>query len=137
MSAVIGACGVPYRAFAEARVSDTLAMSELVMEGLTDVMHRPGFARSINARLRDDVLDRLRTSAIWFAPEVTVTVCRDPTDDKYLELALPSAGTIIQRRSGPSDPEPLAWYSGTTTCHLSCSYSRSATAARNRVIAFR
>jgi hypothetical protein len=51
----------------------------------------------MNARLRDDMLDGLWTSAIWFTPEVPVTDCRDPADNKYLELALASAAASIAR----------------------------------------
>lgn len=70
-------------------------MSGPVMDEVMDVIHRPRLARFMNARLRDDVLDGLRTSAIWFTPAVPVTDCRDPTDNKYLELALASAAAII------------------------------------------
>jgi uncharacterized protein len=33
--------------------------------------------------------------AVWFVPSVRVTDCRDPKDDKYLELALAAAAAFI------------------------------------------
>jgi hypothetical protein len=90
----------PYRALAKARAVDILALSPAVL----DVLHRPGLARFINPRLRDDVLDGLTSASAWFEPTVVVTDCRDPTDNKYLELALASgAPTIVS-----SDKDLLA-----------------------------
>ena len=37
----------------------------------------------------------LRNTAIWFEPAVSLTDCRDPKDDKYLELALAAGAEII------------------------------------------
>jgi predicted nucleic acid-binding protein len=41
------------------------------------------------------VLEILRRAAVWFEPEVRVTDCRDPKDDKYLELALAAGAETI------------------------------------------
>jgi hypothetical protein len=41
------------------------------------------------------VLRILRGAAIWFDPVVRVTDCRDPKDDKYLELALAAGAEVI------------------------------------------
>jgi hypothetical protein len=37
----------------------------------------------------------LRDGAIWFEPDMRVTDCRDPKDDKYLELAFAAGAEII------------------------------------------
>src|ERR1700747_3042050 len=48
----------------------------------------PKFAFAIPPARRERVLEILRRAAVWFEPAVPVTDCRDPKDDKYLELAL-------------------------------------------------
>ncbi|WP_158258501.1 putative toxin-antitoxin system toxin component, PIN family [Rhodopila globiformis] len=35
------------------------------------------------------------TDATWFTPSVPVTVCRDPKDNKSLELALAAGAAIL------------------------------------------
>ena len=37
----------------------------------------------------------LQHAAIWFDPAVRITDCRDPKDDKYLELALAAGAETI------------------------------------------
>jgi putative PIN family toxin of toxin-antitoxin system len=37
----------------------------------------------------------MRDAAIWFDPAARVRECRDPKDDKYLELALASGAETI------------------------------------------
>jgi putative PIN family toxin of toxin-antitoxin system len=66
-----------------------------VFDEILDVLHRPKLARFVSAELRDDLLDQLISAATWFEPAVTVTDCRDPADNKYLELALDARATII------------------------------------------
>ena len=54
---------VPYRTLAKARTADTLALSAAVLDEIMDVLHRPGLARFIDPRLRDDVLDGLASAS--------------------------------------------------------------------------
>jgi putative PIN family toxin of toxin-antitoxin system len=67
------------------------------------VLHRPRLARFIDVDLRAELLDQLVSGTIWFEPAISVTDCRDPTDNKYLELApAAQAATIVS-----SDQDPL------------------------------
>lgn len=96
VSAAMNVGGVPYLAFRKARATDILAMSQFVFDEIFEVLHRPRLARFIDSDLRDDLLDRLVSSTVWVDPLLAVTDCRDPKDNKYLELALAaSAGTIV------------------------------------------
>jgi predicted nucleic acid-binding protein len=56
---------------------------------------RPRLARFIDPELRDKVLSLLDVSGVPFAPAERVTDCRDPKDDKYLELALAASADRI------------------------------------------
>jgi len=86
---------MPYRAFAKARASDQLAMSQAVFDEVSDVLYRAGLARFIDPELRDDMLDQLSSGTAWFEPNVVVSDCRDPKDNKYLELAVTAAAAFV------------------------------------------
>jgi len=94
VSAAMDVDGTPYQALRKARATDVLAMSQMVFDELSDVLHRPRLARLIDAALRADLLDQL-LSGTWFEPTVVVTDCRDVVDNKYLELALAAQAGII------------------------------------------
>jgi uncharacterized protein len=88
--------GTPFQALKKARAADTLALSQAVFDEVFDVLHRPRLARFIDADLRTELLDQLVSGTLWFEPAISVTDCRDPTDNKYLELALAAqAATIV------------------------------------------
>ena len=84
------------RAFELARGRDTLAMSRPVFDEIADVLNRPRLARFIRPDLRSKLLALLSSGAQWYQPADRVEDCRDPADNKYLELALAAgAGTIV------------------------------------------
>ena len=70
-------------------------MSQPVRDEIADVLHRPRLARFVKPELRDEVLALLLSGAQWFRPAVAVADCRDPLDNKYLELALASGAAAI------------------------------------------
>ena len=93
--------GVPQRALRKARAIDTLVMSSSVFDEVFDVLHRPRLARFVDAELRADLLDQLVSGCLWFEATAVVADCRDPADNKYLELALAAqASTMV---SGDQD----------------------------------
>ncbi len=96
VGAAIGRRSRPRLAFDKARAEDTFALSSSVWAEIVQVLHRPRLTRFVDAALRDELLDVLGAAASWFTPIQRVSVCRDPKDDKYLELALASdAATIV------------------------------------------
>lgn len=73
-----------------------MAMSQPVFDEVLDVLHRPKLQRWVVPGLRADLLNQLVSGALWFAITAAVTDCRDPKDNKYLELALAAqAGLIV------------------------------------------
>lgn len=96
VSATFSSHGVPAQAVQRALREDRVAISEHVMTELLDVLHRPGVTRFLKPDLRSELLGQLVALGIPFEPAERVTDCRDPKDDKYLELALAShADTIV------------------------------------------
>ncbi|MGA9865219.1 MAG: putative toxin-antitoxin system toxin component, PIN family [Acetobacteraceae bacterium] len=98
-STLVGAAlkedSIPERALLRAEETDVFALSSAVEAEIATVLSRPKFARSISLARRELVLRLVREAAVWFAPTIRVTDCRDPNDDKYLELALASGAETI------------------------------------------
>lgn len=79
------------RALAESH----LLISEAVMEELTDVLSRPKFDRYIDVSDRQGFLRRLARMAEWVPIVQVIRACRDPRDDKFLELAINGEADLI------------------------------------------
>ena len=95
VSAALKADSVPERALLRAEEVDVFALSAAVDGEIAGVLNRPRLARAIPLARRERVLEILRHAAVWFEPTVQVTDCRDPKDNKYLELALAAGGETI------------------------------------------
>ncbi len=98
-STVVGAAlkadSVPERALLWAEEVDVFALSAAVDAEVAEVLSRAKFARVIPLERRQHFLEVLRSTAIWFEPATRVNDCRDPKDDKYLELALAAGAETI------------------------------------------
>jgi uncharacterized protein len=79
---------VPERALLRAQEVHVFALCAAVDAEIAVVLNLSKFAHAISLARREQVPEILRRSAMWFEPTVQVTDCRDPKDDKYLELAL-------------------------------------------------
>lgn len=66
----------------------TLYASNATLTELALVAQREGFDRYLPLSVRTRVFQNFATRAMVVAPQVTVTDCRDPKDNKFLELAL-------------------------------------------------
>ena len=95
VSAALKADSVPERALLRAEETDVFALSAAVEAEIVEVLGRPRFARAIPSERRDHILGVVREAAVWFEPGVHIVDCRDPKDDKYLELALAAGAEII------------------------------------------
>ena len=95
VGAALKADSVPERALLRAEEVDVFALSAAVAAEITEVLNRPKFARVLAPVRRERVLGLLRDAAVWFEPAIRVADCRDPKDDKYLELALVSGAETI------------------------------------------
>jgi putative PIN family toxin of toxin-antitoxin system len=92
---------VPGNAVRQAVDSGLLLVSEATMNELADVLARPKFDRYVSLADRQQFL-RLLGRVAEFVPIVyPVRECRDPEDDKFLDVALNGkAGVIL---TGDSD----------------------------------
>ena len=78
-----------------AEATDVFALSTSVDAEIAEVLGRPKFARVLSIERRELILNTIRRMAVWFVPSEPVTDCRDPKDDKYLELALAAGAAFI------------------------------------------
>jgi putative PIN family toxin of toxin-antitoxin system len=86
---------IPTQALLHARHNDLIAISDETEAEIIEVLNRPKFLRGIEPSQRALVLALLIGASARFTPSVPMTDCRDAKDNKYLELALAAAATII------------------------------------------
>ena len=70
------------------------AFSDHTFVELTDVLMRDKFDRFVSPQERAAVLKRVAQAAEWFRPTEKIDDCRDPKDNKFLELALAASATL-------------------------------------------
>lgn len=88
----------------------TLLLSRLTLDELVEVLHRP------RLRLKYQLSDRILQATLrlivarseFVYPDVRITACRDPKDDKFLEVAVAGKADVIV--SGDNDLLVLAPY---------------------------
>ena len=86
---------VPGRAVRKAVDTCHLLVSESVLAELADVLARPKFDRYISVEDRQQFLRLLGRIAEMVPITYTVHACRDPRDDKFLELTVNGSADFI------------------------------------------
>ena len=71
------------------------AFSKSTFRELTEVLLREKFDTYFSRELRVQILKKIARDAEWFNPAEAVKDCRDPKDNKFLELAVVSNATAI------------------------------------------
>lgn len=85
----------------KAQASGLVLMSEAVLAELEEVLNRPKFDKYLTATERKLFLAGFVKTVQFVGIEETIKICRDPKDDKYLELAVGGKATCIV--SGDAD----------------------------------
>lgn len=86
---------LPGRVFYEALDRGEILLSQEVVEELSDVLSREKFDRYLRFEEREQFLNALIRDATLVEVTEEVEVCRDPKDDKYLELAISGGATHV------------------------------------------
>ncbi|HTS35221.1 MAG TPA: putative toxin-antitoxin system toxin component, PIN family [Candidatus Solibacter sp.] len=95
VSAVVFPESVPRRAVNQAIERDVVLLSESTMHELTQVLARPKFDRYISREERARFLAQVAGVAEFVSVIQLVRECRDPSDDKFLEVALNGRADVI------------------------------------------
>jgi uncharacterized protein len=88
VSAVIFRDSVPRQAVSKVLHHGVLLLSEDTFNELKEVLFRPKLDRYVSRELRALFLAQLRSVAEFIPTIRIVRECRDPKDDKFLEVAL-------------------------------------------------
>jgi len=105
VSALLMKKSVARDALDKARTAGDILLSIDVIEELHDVLSRPAFDRYVDEEDRLKFLSLLVKEATLVEIAEKVKECRDPKDDKFLELAINGNATLIV--SGDKDLQVL------------------------------
>ena len=86
---------VPAQALRRAELEARLLVSEATMYELADILSRPKLDRYVSLEDRKSFVQRLGQIAEFVAIIQLVRECRDPRDDKLLEVALNGRADVI------------------------------------------
>ncbi|MFQ5754130.1 MAG: putative toxin-antitoxin system toxin component, PIN family [bacterium] len=91
----------PGLALQEALERGELLLSIEVLEEIAEVLRRKKFDRYVRRKTREQFLRALIQKAVFVEVNETIHVCRDPKDDKFLELAI--SGNAFKLITGDED----------------------------------
>ena len=95
VSALIFTNSAIMQAFREAKEKGVLLISSDILSELIDVLSRQKFDRYLAREIREDFLASLSTEAEMIEINEKIEICRDPKDNKFLELAVSGNDTHI------------------------------------------
>ncbi len=95
ISALLFENSKPAQALRYALVSGEILLSLDLLEELNEVLGRERFSRYVTREEREEFLEALVERAILIEITESVQACRDPKDNKVLELALSGAAQCI------------------------------------------
>jgi uncharacterized protein len=95
VSAIVFPLSVPRQAVDKALSNDILLLSEFTMDELKEVLFRPKFDRYVSREERALFFAQLESVAEVVPIIQLVRECRDPRDDKFLEVALNGRADVI------------------------------------------
>lgn len=77
------------RSLDRAIILGKIAFSNGTMDEFVEVLFRKKFDKYfLNNEEKSSAIERISLSAIFFSPTEVITECRDPKDNKFLELAV-------------------------------------------------
>jgi putative PIN family toxin of toxin-antitoxin system len=88
VSAMLFEDSIPGRAVLHLLARGQVLISEASLQEVREVLNREKFKKYVSFEDRELFLTRFIDAAEMFEPTVAVRACRDPRDDKYLELAV-------------------------------------------------
>ena len=95
VSAALFPLSHPWRVFDIVRGQGSLIASVETLAEIDTVLKRPRFDRYLRRTLREEFLEGLGQMVRVVEITQTIRACRDPKDDKFLELALSGRATHI------------------------------------------
>ena len=78
----------PRLALETAKNQGIIILSDTVIDELSNVLSRSKFDRYLAKSIRQELLETLVEASLLVQPSESTDECRDPKDNKYLELAI-------------------------------------------------
>ena len=73
-----------------------IAVSAAVLSEFAEVIFRKKFDKYfLNDEERHEAVDFIAINALLYSPKITINACRDPKDNKFLELAVAAEASCI------------------------------------------
>ncbi|HXR39985.1 MAG TPA: putative toxin-antitoxin system toxin component, PIN family [Terracidiphilus sp.] len=88
VSAALRRGSLPHRVLLQARVAGLLLASDATLTEFRDVLLRDKFDRKVDRALREGLLQEYARLCTLVPIPVHIRACRDPKDDKFLEVAV-------------------------------------------------
>lgn len=95
VSALLFANSSPRKALELALNTGTILISKETIDELNNVLSRPKFERYISPSKREDFLLSFVQKSVLVEIQEKIEECRDPKDNKFLELAISGKATVI------------------------------------------
>ncbi|TAE58848.1 MAG: putative toxin-antitoxin system toxin component, PIN family [Nostocales cyanobacterium] len=95
VSEVLIQSSVPDLAFKKAKSLGRILFSKATFEELQEILNRSKFDKYISASIRTQFLAKLKLEAEQVTINQIIQECRDPKDDKFLEVAINGNATHI------------------------------------------
>jgi len=95
VSAAFFSSSMPRRAITVARTQGDLLLSAALLRELRDVFSRPKFDRYVSVEARIELLIELERTSLFVPIREAVHACRDPKDDRVLEIAVNGEAAYI------------------------------------------
>jgi putative PIN family toxin of toxin-antitoxin system len=105
VSAALFQDSVPDQALRRGLATGDILISSATIAELSEVLSRPKFDRYLTREERDLFLGKLVQRAVLLEVQLEVRICRDPSDDMYLALAIAGRADLIV--SGDADLRAL------------------------------
>ena len=83
------------KAIDKALSNGIIAISKDTINEFTDTFIRSKFDKYISLELRLEIIEEFKFLAKLVEPNIVITACRDPKDNKFLELAVSSKAKYI------------------------------------------
>lgn len=95
VSSVLVKSSLPDMAFKEARKKGTILLSDVTSQELQEVLNRSKFDKYISLDIRHQFLAKIKLESEQILISELINECRDPKDNKFLEVAINGKATHI------------------------------------------
>ncbi|PSB56465.1 putative toxin-antitoxin system toxin component, PIN family [Chamaesiphon polymorphus] len=95
ISAALSPNGTAYQAFAQAVQKFTIVQSDETYQEIADRIYKNKFDKYISNERREEFLNLIKNQSKFIQPISQITSCRDPDDNKFLELAIDSNAKFL------------------------------------------